>query len=146
MEKVSPKFDKIWPFENVETALDIIAHQKVIPMNMCIFVDALDEHKGDHRMLLAILKRLAKQEAGGKPFITLCLASRSEAIFSAGLSSYPGFTVHDHTAEDIRLYASDRMESSLDFYKNSYDATLLDPLLKKATGNAHGVSSGSDLS
>ncbi|MCJ1395121.1 hypothetical protein MMC18_008002 [Xylographa bjoerkii] len=138
-ETAGTKGNGTWPVEDVKMALDIVVLQKKVPINVCLFVDALDEHKGDPRVLLGLLNRLAKQESAGNVYIKLCLASRPEPVFTAGLHSCPELAIHDHTAGDIAIYATDCIKSSLHIYQDTCNLDLLKQLVEEIMHNSNGV-------
>ena len=90
-------------------ALLAITRNSASPLNCCVFVDALDEHLGNHRELILFLKDLACQDWTSNFRLRLCVASRPENIFMDALHDYPGFAIHDYTRADIRRYAAGRL-------------------------------------
>lgn len=94
----------VWTLSTMQEALLSIVAKTESDVNVCLFVDALDEHDGNHKNLLSILRRLT--ESTRNPFfrLRLCLASRPENIFKHEFQDYPGFSIHERTVEDIRLY------------------------------------------
>ena len=73
--------------------------QTEVSVNVCIFIDALDEHDGNHSKLIDILHQLSKNNGMAK--IKLCLASRPEPIFQLHFGECPGFAIHDYTEKDV---------------------------------------------
>ncbi|MCJ1381269.1 hypothetical protein MMC17_004378 [Xylographa soralifera] len=63
VERPGARGDGMWPFEDVKMALDIIVSQKDFQINVCLFVDALDENNGDSRVLLSLLDGLVNQDS-----------------------------------------------------------------------------------
>ena len=49
-----------WSFTGIEEALDTIMRGSFVPINLCMFIDALDEHRDKHAVLIKVLKRLVK--------------------------------------------------------------------------------------
>ena len=78
-------------------------------LNVCIFIDALDEHDGNHRDLLMTIRSLVDLQRNSNFHIRVCLASRPEIIFRAEYGSCPGFAIHERTSNDIGLYVKDRL-------------------------------------
>ncbi|KAL9628684.1 MAG: hypothetical protein Q9164_007177 [Protoblastenia rupestris] len=100
-----------WNFKTLQEALFCIASKPICDVNICLFIDALDEHKGNHRELLYTLRRLT-QISENSPFrLRLCLAGRPENIFKDEFQGCPGFAIHTYTTHDIRLYVEGRMQT-----------------------------------
>lgn len=112
--------------EKLRLALFAIARNTRSPLNCCIFIDALDEHLGNHRDLMIFLKDLACQDWTSNIRLRLCVASRPENIFLDTLHDYPGFAIHEYTRADIRKYAAGRFREE--------QSTTLDGQQKQITG------------
>lgn len=52
-------YQTLWTHANVDKALHMIIRQYRIPLRFCFFIDALDEHHGDHRKILDTIHILA---------------------------------------------------------------------------------------
>jgi hypothetical protein len=107
-----------WHQIYLEDAFEAILKQRKYPINICLFIDALDEQTEDyvenHSTLLNYLSRVC-QEADGKVVkLLLCLTSRPENIFVDKLRRFPGFAIHEYTHQDIRTYVSSRMKNYVD--------------------------------
>ena len=114
--KAHPRYDHslrnlagAWDIEAMQKALMLIATKSTFEVNICLFVDALGEHDGNHRELISVLKHFA--QSTGNPFfrVLLCLAGRPENVFRDAFQTCPGFAIHEHTTQDIRLYAEERI-------------------------------------
>ena len=101
----------LWSIAELQEALLSIGSKSASDTNVCLFVDTLDEHDGNHRELLSVLSRLAKLTENPCFRLRLCLAGRPENIFKDAFLICPKFAIHEHTADDIRLYAEGRMEA-----------------------------------
>ena len=131
-------YQAIWTHANIDRAFRLIMNQSRIPLRLCFFIDALDEHRGDHRKLLDTIQTLAQDRAGSAQ-IKLCLASRPEPIFRAALSQYPGFAIQKYTIQDIKIYIHGRIESSFADYAVDYNPRDLENLTDEITNKASGV-------
>jgi len=95
-----------WTTEDIKEALKLIASEGTV--NLCLFIDALDEHFGNHRELLMVLDILTR--ARNPNFrLRLCLASRPENVFQQALQSTPGFAIHERTRRDIHQFATGKL-------------------------------------
>jgi hypothetical protein len=127
----------IWTITILEKLLISLTQKADTNLNLCLFVDALDEHDGNNRDFVAILKRL--ESTTENPFfrLRLCLAGRPDNVFKDELSNYPGFAIHHHTTGDIRAFTSGRLRSEIDqtlVEQNQMLDALAEDVVKKAQG------------
>ena len=128
-----------WTLHSMRNALFQIRENVKFDMSICLFIDALDEHDGDQRELvfaLGLLKQLAQNPSFK---LRICLASRPENIFKEEFKDCPGFAIHEHTVNDIRLYTQRSMQTALDRGSLSKDGVnslqlLSENVIKKAQG------------
>ena len=133
------KSQLLWQPGDVEDALRIILHQSEVSFSCLLFIDALDEHSGDHSKLLEALMRFTEKDRKGVGRIKLCLASRLEQLFLINLGKFPGFAIHDHTKSDIETYTFGRLETVFTLEGQLYDSSMLKQLAEKVTEKANGV-------
>ena len=103
-----------WTFPQLERALDNIRQQQIEGC-ICIFIDALDEYSGRSEDVARFVKRLAAPmdtSDNQKLIIRVCASSRPWTAFTSLLNETPSFTIQDWTKEDIRKFATDRLEGS----------------------------------
>lgn len=129
----------LWQPGEVDEALDVIVRQSKVELYCLLFIDALDEHSGDHEKLLEALKRFTNRDGTGAAHIKLCLASRPESLFLKVLGDSPGFAIHDYTQPDIETYTFGRLENVFTDQDRSYDLTMLEQLAGEVTQKANGV-------
>lgn len=101
-----------WTIPQLEKALDNIRQQQIEGC-ICIFIDALDEYSGRSEDIARFVKRLAAPmdtSDNQKLVIRVCASSRPWNTFTSLLSETPSFTIQDWTKEDIRKFATDRLE------------------------------------
>lgn len=127
-----------WTVERLRQAILDIRTRTTSPLNCCLFVDALDEHDGNHRDLIALLKTLAFMPKSTAFRLRLCVAGRPENIFKDAFNTLPGFAIHQKTIHDIRHYAENRLRTEQlgalgD--KGRSDATrIVNQIVRKAQG------------
>lgn len=102
----------VWDAEMLQQALLDIAQQRLMETRVCIFLDALDEHAGDNEKLATLLFRLSTRTQDSQMKLKICVASRSWTVFENHFGSCPGFAIHDHTRDDIRLYTTDKLSQA----------------------------------
>jgi hypothetical protein len=127
------------PKERALAALVAIATNTKEDINLCLFVDALDEHGGNHQELLATLTQITKLGSNPHFRIRLCVASRPENIFRVHFTDYPGIEIHHHTGEDIRAYAHGRLQVEINARNDVPDRQGLRGLVTGIIENAQGV-------
>ena len=98
-----------WTQSQLQEAILSIASKTTLHLNLCLFIDALDEHDGNHRELISTLIALTEFKENPMFKIRLCVAGRPENIFKDAFRDYPSFAIHHYTETDIRLYAEDRI-------------------------------------
>ena len=98
-----------WTQSQLQEATLSIASRSTSHLNLCLFIDALDEHDGNHKELISTLIALTEFKENPMFKIRLCVAGRPENVFKDAFRDYPSFAIHDYTETDIRLYAEDRI-------------------------------------
>ena len=101
-----------WDAETLKTAMLSIIEQRKVHLQLFLLLDALDEHHGDNDLLASFLKKLVDKADGNCVTLKVSLASRSWTIFQQHFGACPGFSIHDHTRQDISTYIKDRLEPS----------------------------------
>lgn len=136
-----------WPSNLLREALLQIVKQRQRPMNICLFIDALDEHSEDydkmHWRLLELMKDLTEAADGKIVKLRLCLSSRPEPYLQDMLQRYPGFSMQEHTQKDISTYVHGRMRKYLecreDLISKSAVTTALYQVCDEVVRRAQGV-------
>ena len=128
-----------WSPGVLQDALFSIACKSVVDVNICIFVDALDEHDGNHRDLLSTLDRLTRLTGNNFFRLRLCLAGRQENIFKDAFRDCPGFSIHDHTTGDIRQYTERRIQDAMSGKLTRDSELALSSLIEDIIDKAEGV-------
>lgn len=127
-----------WTFNELEDALTLIAQKSTTAVNVCLLVDALDEHSGDHRALISILVGLARLPENPLFKTRLLLAGRPENVFKSAFRTCPGFHIHEYTFDDIRHYTEKRVQAEIrcGLTKNGEEALtrLTESIVQKAQG------------
>ena len=98
-----------WTDERLITAISVISQNIDTTLNLCVFVDALDEVQGTYGKLIDVIRRLEAMTENKLVRLRICAASRPENLFKTEFADYPSLAVHEHTMEDIRLYTESRM-------------------------------------
>ena len=128
-----------WSPSVLQDALISIACKSVNDVNICIFVDALDEHDGNHRDLLSTLDRLTRLTGNNFFRLRLCLAGRQENIFKDAFRDCPGFSIHEFTTGDIRRYTERRIQEAMSGKLTRDSELALSSLIEDIIDKAEGV-------
>ena len=99
-----------WDFSSLKSALVSLFEQRHVKIRIVLFLDALDEHQGDNDLLASLLKSLVDKSDNKCVRLKMCLASRSWTVFQQHFGNCPGFSIHDHTREDIMTYIRARLK------------------------------------
>lgn len=128
-----------WPTRDLAEVLSSITRQSAVQFNLCLFIDALDEHSGDQMKLIEVLSDLAEPRDSTSVCIKLCVASRAENIFQDAFKSCPGFAIHKHTENDIKVYAEGRIGLQLASELSQATERGLDYIINEIVERAQGV-------
>jgi len=109
-----------------------------------MFVDALDEHEGDHEDIATFLKSLLSFSGNGNTFLTIIVSSREETIFTdqfRHLTTGQSLQIHDWTRDDIEVYVRNRFseQSAIGAFMNSDDRQETQELMSSIVHRAQGV-------
>jgi len=128
-----------WSDDELRSILLTCIKQTVLHINACLFIDALDEHSGDHRQLLSFLQSLVSEANPKLVRIKFCLASRPENIFKDALGSCPGFVMQTMTNSDIRQYVHSMMAPELSRAERVETESNIQDLVQEIVESARGV-------
>lgn len=128
----------LWLLEDLKKALETILRQKIFPLRLCLFLDALDECDDQPAPTAAFLRSLAGESSESMTTVDLCFTSRPWAIFVELFDTFPGFNIHDQTTQDIWEYTEGRLmefKSTRELFVSKRGASeLVSAIVKKARG------------
>lgn len=110
--RLAKKEWKIWPVEALEEALDCIVKQTSFPVNLYLFLDALDEYGGRPDFIASFIKRITQHSSRALTRIKICLSSRLWNVFIDEFNICPGFRIHEKTQKDILAYIEGKFNDS----------------------------------
>ena len=111
----SPRTTEPWTRREISEAFSNIINGNPLNVNICFFIDGLDEYGGsdlaDGESDLELVSQLKK--LASFPHIKLCLSSRPRNVFQKHLVSDESrhIILHNHTAKDIKQFVQLRLES-----------------------------------
>lgn len=110
-----------WTTDSLKRALFAVATQDKVPLNICLLVDALDEHTPssdiEHRemiMFFNTLVRYAQDSTETEVVMKMIVSSRPEPALERQMLSTQGFRMQDWTTTDIIRYVDTRLSETLD--------------------------------
>ena len=124
-----------WSLEELNETVKTIADQVFISVRFCIFIDGLDEFEGDQLDLCQALLSLSRS-----PNIKLCVSSRPWNVFedSFGKKIASKIYIHELTRNDIRNYASSRLQQHPKWHEVCVQPEqaiwLIDQITERASG------------
>ena len=128
-----------WDFSSLKSALISLFEQRHVRIRILLLLDALDEHQGNNDLLASLLKSLVDKSDNKCVRLKMCLASRSWTVFQQHFGSCPGFSIHDHTREDIMTYIRARLKPCSPQEMHHPDRDSMTPLTNLVATKASGV-------
>ncbi|KAI1412373.1 hypothetical protein F5Y13DRAFT_200005 [Hypoxylon sp. FL1857] len=122
-----------WSRTRLEDILHRLCGQRLVDLDLCLFLDALDEYDGRPEFITGFLKDLTKEACFPRTEIRILFSSRPWNVFREEFSSCEGLRVHDHTENDIRSFCI----SSI--FANGRLTHLLLPMVEEVVSRASGV-------
>ena len=123
-----------WTRETLENALTNVSDQQLVDLDICLFLDAIDEYDGWPESIALFMKKLVRNSATSKTSIKICFSSRPWTTFLDHFKSYPSFQVHENTEDDIRNYCRGIISSG-----PRHARPLLFDMIPSITNRAKGV-------
>lgn len=125
---------KYFTQEELQRCLSTLVERLNPTTNLCFFIDGLDEFDGDHANLIELLKGMIDRSS-----IKMCVASRPWNVFQESLKNEPSLRLEDLTFNDIKQYATFRLQNNSDFalYQRQdpeFINSLVDNVVRKASG------------
>jgi len=91
-----------WTLLRLSSALKAITKQDVFDLDLCLFLDALDEYDGRSEFISEFLRDLIKGQEDSRTHIRIVFSSRPWDVFVQDFGNCPGFKIHEHTENDMR--------------------------------------------
>ncbi|KAI0972297.1 hypothetical protein F4678DRAFT_57253 [Xylaria arbuscula] len=128
-------FTDRWSRQELLKILELVS-QIHLPVKFCLFIDGLDEYKGDTSELLGLIQKLAST-----PSIKLCVSGRPWTEFVDAFGGEENFVLklEDLTRRDIRFYVDDSLHSNQRFVALAKDETAYIDLADEVVSKAQGV-------
>ncbi|KAF4447164.1 hypothetical protein F53441_9309 [Fusarium austroafricanum] len=100
-----------WTVEQLQAAFHSLLDSALPSMNICLFIDGLDEFDGNHVEIINFFRDLTSRHDGKS--LKLCLSSRPWKVFEEAFgSSVPNTKLQDLTYDDMYRYAKDTLKAN----------------------------------
>ena len=118
----------------LKKAFQNLITQKVAPLNICLFIDGLDEYEGDHTELCELFTQVA-----ASPHLKIVLSSRPIPACIEAFSHCAKLRLQDLTYDDIQLFVESKLGSHPNIHKlealeGPATTDLVENITKKASG------------
>ncbi|QYS93355.1 hypothetical protein H0G86_000732 [Trichoderma simmonsii] len=90
-----------WSLEHLNQAIGLVVNQQLIDLDLCIFIDALDEHDGPPEFISHFIRDISSVE-GSRTRLKILFSSRPWQPFIDAFGHSPGIQIHEFTENDIR--------------------------------------------
>lgn len=120
-----------WSVQQLEDAMHRITSQRLIDLDVCLLLDALDEHDGPPEIIFQFIKRFTSTE-GSRTRMKILFSSRPWPPFIDAFGQNSGFQIHDFTEDDIRQLCLQRTIPGNPGSKEVQDLT--EQIVKQARG------------
>lgn len=103
----SDAFSSPWRLRELHQSFKTLEAQDLVSARFCFFIDGLDEYNGAQSEVIEAMQVLTTS-----PKIKLCISSRPWPCFEDAFGEDPNrkLYLHDHTREDIELFARSKLE------------------------------------
>lgn len=129
------ELSRYWTLPQSKRAFVRLLGQKETPLQICLFIDGLDEYSGDHLEIAEFFKFVA-----GFRWVKVCVSSRPLLVLDRALRSFPGLILQNLTHDDIQEYVRNRLSANGRILELAYEEpALLRQLASKIVSRASGV-------
>jgi hypothetical protein len=112
-----------WPLSKLMAGFKALVTQKIEPLNLCLFIDGLDEYDGDHAEMAELFKIVTSSAS-----VKACISSRPWVVFGEAFQTCPGLRLQELTRGDIEHFTTSTLQNSNTFKR----LALQQPALAKS--------------
>jgi hypothetical protein len=133
-----------WPLSYLKRAFELILKQRDFPLQLYLFLDALDEYEGRPEMVIDFLKSLISPPSKAGTQVNICFSSRPWNAFVEEFENCPGFSIHERTREDIWRFTEGKMRDNKSMKQllqspRAFEKEAVDYLVSRIVERAQGV-------
>ena len=124
-----------WSNQELHDILRTTAREVSKTMNLCLFVDGLDEFEGEPNDLVRLFQDLVQNRN-----VKVCVASRPWIVFEDAFKHKPSMMLQDLTYRDIKTYVTSTFRDDPNFAQlQKREAQYADKLIENVVSKASGV-------
>jgi hypothetical protein len=125
-----------WKITELEDRLRNICQYKLLPCNIFLFVDGLDEYEGEYWSLSKLFKDLSNS-----PNVKICVSSRPLTVFDKAFEGFPSLRLEHLTYEDISFYVTDMLDKNelMEVLREREGRAEVNSLISDIVNKANGV-------
>ncbi|KAL7947736.1 hypothetical protein V8C42DRAFT_262685 [Trichoderma barbatum] len=90
-----------WSLQQLNDLINCVANQKLVDLDLCVFIDALDEHDGPPEFICQFIQELTSVK-GSLTRVKILFSSRPWQPFIIAFADSPSIQIHEFTENDIR--------------------------------------------
>lgn len=126
-----------WPNNELLEALKALFEAALDNFRICIFIDGLDEFRGNNSEQEALIKLV--QEISALPNVKVCISSRPWNIFEDAFAACPRLILQRLTGKDLQIYVNGKLSENPLFQKlqqshKEDSAKIVRQIIQKAEG------------
>jgi len=123
-----------WTLPDLVQSFKMLMRQQVTPLELCLFIDGLDEYDGEYEMIAELMKSAANSNS-----VKVCASSRPLLVFEDAFRTSPTLRLQDLTFDDISNYVRDRLDNDARFRRLAQEDPqtvfkLVEEIVTKADG------------
>jgi hypothetical protein len=128
-----------WPISELQQALILLLNQEELGLDLHLFLDALDEYGDPPEVIADFVADMSDRQTNFTK-VKVCFSSRPWNVFLDRFGHCPGFSIHDHTKNDIRRFTrsifieNELMTGSQISSENVDVMNLLSEIVRRAQG------------
>ncbi|KAI0384460.1 hypothetical protein F5Y04DRAFT_248400 [Hypomontagnella monticulosa] len=108
VDDIDPRKHIMWNAAALRKAFSTVLSSAYV--NICIFVDGLDEYEGSHQDLIEFFRGIESDTGQFQNSVKICLACRPEPLFEQGFHDIRSIHMQDHNKSSILRFLSARFQ------------------------------------
>lgn len=126
---------KSWEHEELLQSFNRLSSLDLSDLNMCVFIDGLDEYQGEPDKLIDTIRDLRTMK------VKMCIASRPWNVFEEAFGGDEDCRIYLQTlnAPDIRLYVNDKLRNRPELRSGYIDISIANTMVEEIVTKSQGV-------
>ncbi|KAI9150841.1 hypothetical protein HJFPF1_10618 [Paramyrothecium foliicola] len=123
--------NETWTVNQLSEGLACLLDQNEFNLDICLFLDALDEYAGPTDVIANFLQDLTKPRQNTRTKVKVLFSSRPWQAFDM-FRDCPGFMIHEHTANDVRELCAQSIKLATPGYRQIQE--IAEFIVERASG------------